>query len=141
MNIAFEQKRLIRQFNEVEDESVILAIKNILESDEQKPLIEKIPLAYAPDVIGFNNRKYILNYPLRCLVEQGEDHFIIKYEPLDIYAVGKNMNEASDDFCEEFYYLYQRVASMEDNNLSDRFIVIKNLIKYMVKEIKDGSKK
>jgi hypothetical protein len=139
MNIALEKKRLIRQFNEVEDESVILAIKNILESDEHTPLIEKIPLAYAPEVIGFNNRKYILNYPLRCLVEPAEDHVIIKSEQLDIYAVGKSIQEAEVDFSEEFDYLYRTLNSFPNDKLSERLNDIKIIINFFVKSSENGN--
>jgi len=54
---------------------------------------------------------------------------------LDIYAAGESEADAEKDFAEEFDYLYQRLNSLEDSNLSDRFIAIKNFVKYFVKDV------
>src|ERR1035438_3311703 len=111
MNIATERKALIRQVNEVEDLALIQAIKSLLMPKEpgkinNKPVI-KHALSYAPEEIAINNRKYILNYPLRCLFEKEEVHYVIKNELLDIYAVGDDEAEAEKDFSEEFDYRYR----------------------------------
>jgi len=137
MNIAIEKKALIKQFNEVQDEGLIETIKELLTPQKQNKNIRasKHALSYAPELIEINNRKYTLNYPLRCLFEKEEDHFVIKNELLDIYAVGKTGDEAEKDFNEEFDYLYQRLNSLPDENLSDRFTSIKRFINYYVKDI------
>jgi len=49
--------------------------------------------------------------------------------------VSKTGDEAEKDFNEEFDYLFQRLNSLDDKSLSDRFISIKQLINYFVKDV------
>ncbi len=92
-------------------------------------------ISYTPDFIIANNRKYIFNSSPVSLLQKEKDHYIIKNDLLDIYAVGETEAEAENDFAEEFDYLYQRLNSLSDTNLSDRFIAIKNFINYFVKDV------
>jgi|GEM_PF-3224603 len=140
MNIVAEKKTVIEKFSDVRDESVIRMIKDIL--DHSFPILPNDPmhaLSYAPEKIEVNNRLYLLNYPIRCLFEKQGDHFLIKNELLDIYAVGSSESEAESDFSEEFDYLYQRLTSTADVALSDQFVTIKQLLGYFVKEVKHAA--
>ncbi len=91
--------------------------------------------SYAPETISVNGRKYILNFPLRCLFQKEEDHFIIQNELLDIYAAGKTVDEAEKDFNEEFDYLFQRLNSLDEDRLTPRLNVIKQFINRYIKEV------
>ena len=98
-------------------------------------------ISYAPKVIMVNNRKYIFNYPIMSLFQKETDHFIIKNELLDIYAVGKTENEVETDFNEEFDYLFQRLNSLKENEISTRLNTVKIFINHYVKEvIADGNR-
>jgi len=74
MNIATEKKALIKQFNEVQDVALLHAIRNLLKPNTQGKTDAQTDathsLAYAPETIEINKRKYVLNYPLRCLFEK-----------------------------------------------------------------------
>ena len=136
MNIAAERKALIKQFNEVQDVGLIQAIKDLLTPKEHgEPA--RHTLSYAPEVIEFNNRKYTLNYPLRCLFVREDDHFIIKNELLDIYAVGDSESEAEKDFGEEFDYLYRTLNSLADTKMTSRLQNIKLFINHYVKNVSE----
>ena len=55
---------------------------------------DEISMSYAPTEIDFNNKRYILNSPLRCLFEKEEDYFIIQSEMLDIIGTGETKEDA-----------------------------------------------
>ena len=101
----------------------------------------KHSISYSPEFIISNNRKYIFNYPILSLFQKESDHFIIKNELLDIYAVGKTENEVETDFNEEFDYLFQRLNSLKENEISTRLNTVKIFINHYVKEvIADGNR-
>jgi len=140
MSIATERKALINQFNEVQDLALIRTIKSMLTSQRQaktknEAKIKQV-LSYAPETIEINGTKYTLNYPLRCLFEKEDDHFIIKNELLDIYAVGDDEEEAKKDFCEEFDYLYRTLNSLDNDKMTSRLQKIKLFINHYVKKQK-----
>jgi len=96
---------------------------------------ESHSLSYSPAIIKVDNRQYILNYPLRCLFEKEEDHFIIKNESLDIYAVGKTGDDVESDFNEEFDNLYKTLNSLTENQLTLRMNDIKKFINLYVNHV------
>ena len=101
----------------------------------------KHSISYSPEFIISNNRKYIFNYPILSLFQKESDHFIIKNELLDIYAVGETEHEVEADFNEEFDYLFQRLNSLKENEISNRLSIIKIFINHYVKEvIPDGNR-
>jgi hypothetical protein len=95
-------------------------------------------LSYSPEFIIVNNRKYIFNHSPVSLMQNEDSHFVIKNDLFDIYAVGKDVDEVEKDFDEEFNYLHQRLNSPEDKYLSDRFINIRNLMNYFVKDVSES---
>lgn len=96
---------------------------------------DKTTIAFSPDVIVFEDRTYILKYPLRCRFEKEDGHFVIESEQLDILAIGKTKDEVEKNFNEEFDYLYKRLNELEDNKLSMHFKRVKVLLNNFVKEI------
>ena len=96
---------------------------------------ESHSLSYAPATINVDYRSYILNYPLRCLFEKEEDHFIIKNESLDIYAIGKTVDDAENDFNEEFDNLYKTLNSLNESQLTLRMNNIKKFINLYVNQV------
>jgi hypothetical protein len=93
-------------------------------------------LSYSPEIINVNNKQYILHHPLRCLFEKIENYYLIENEILDLIGTGETQDEAEINFNEEFDFLYQRLNNLNDNELSEKFVRIKNFINSFVKEVK-----
>jgi predicted RNase H-like HicB family nuclease len=94
-----------------------------------------IDMAYSPETIIINDKTYNLKFPLRCSFRKEEDYYVIKNEQLDIVATGQTPEDAETDFKEEFDYLYSRLNELNDNQLSNRMLAIKNTINQYVKSI------
>jgi hypothetical protein len=92
-------------------------------------------LSYSPETISVNNKKYVLNYPLRCFFDKEDDYYIINNEQLDIIGTGLSQKDAEINFNEEFDYLYVRLNSLEDNQLSNRLLGIKFVLNNCVKAV------
>ena len=89
----------------------------------------------AEKILGVNNKQYVLNYPLRCLFEKEDNYYVINNEQLDIIGTGMIPEDAEINFNEEFDFLYNRLNTLEDSNLSNRLIRIKGIINNIVKEV------
>ena len=96
---------------------------------------KKHSLSYSPEVIAVNSKKYILNFPLRCLFEKEDDFFVVTSELLDIIGTGISAEEAEKNFNEEFDFIYQRFTNMPDSRLSKRLKQVKNILGVYVKEV------
>jgi hypothetical protein len=96
---------------------------------------QQYSLSYSPTTISVNNKKYILNYPLRCLFDKEKDYYIISNEQLDIIGTGLSQKDAETNFNEEFDYLYVRLNSLVDNQLSNRLLKTKSVLNSYVKAI------
>jgi hypothetical protein len=93
-------------------------------------------LSYSPETISVNGKKYMLNYPLRCLFEKEKGYYVINNEQLDIIGTGLSREEAEENFNEEFDYLYVRLNSLNDRQLSDRLLRIKSMLNCFVKMVR-----
>ncbi len=92
-------------------------------------------LSYSPSSIDVNDRKYILNYPVRCSLEKVKDYIVIKNEFLDLIGTGGSRDEAKCNFNEEFDYLYQKLNSLPNHKITERLSLVKSLMNQFVKEI------
>ena len=95
----------------------------------------KHSLSYSPEIININKKQYILNFPLRCLFEKEDDYYVINNEQLDIIGTGLTQDDAEQNFNEEFDYLYNRLNSLQDNQLNKRLLRIKNVLNSFVKQV------
>jgi hypothetical protein len=93
-------------------------------------------LSYSPETVSVNNKKYVLNYPLRCLFEKEDGYYVIRNEQLDIIGTGESREGAETNFSEEFDYLYTRLNSLEENQLSSRLVCIRQMLNNFVREVK-----
>ena len=107
----------------------------IVRKIENEIKYESHSLSYSPSVIAIDDRRYVLNYPLRCLFEKEEDHYIIKNESLDIYAVGKTVDDVETDFNEEFDNLYKTLTSLSESQLTTRMNDIKKFMNLYVNHV------
>ena len=92
-------------------------------------------ISYSPSVIVHNDISYILNFPLRCLLEKEEDYYLIQSELLDIVGTGETEEEAELSFAEEFSFIHMRYNELDPLKLSDRLLQIKRILNYLVKKV------
>ena len=92
-------------------------------------------LEYAPVLIVFENIKYILKYPLRCLFEKEDEYYVIQSEILDLIGTGLTVDEAELSFSEEFNYIFNKLNSLNDNQLTEHNKRIKLILNSYIKEI------
>lgn len=92
-------------------------------------------LSFAPQVIRVPGKKYLLHFPLRCLLEKEDDFFIVKSEQLDLIGTGQTEAEAKTSFCQEFDFIFQRYNQLSDDRLSPRLRDIKTMLNLFVKSV------
>src|SRR5690606_451978 len=51
-------------------------------------------LSYSPGVIIYNDKTYVLNFPLRSSLEKENDYYVIQNEMLDIIGTGERSEES-----------------------------------------------
>ena len=151
------EKYKLKRFNASTKKSLIVDVKEVKEEKlEEKALarikvtkkrgrtrnsIEEVisiaqhSLSYSPEIINVNRKQYILNFPLRCLFAKEDDYYVINNEQLDIIGTGETQDEAEENFNEEFDYLYNRLNSLNDNQLNKRLLRIKSVLNSFVKEV------
>lgn len=88
---------------------------------------------YAPDVIRFDDKIYILSKKLDCNVVFENDVYIITNEFLDITVWGGSRAIAEQAFSFTFSALYQNYVNEDDENLSEKAKNIKIKLKTIVK--------
>ncbi|RIV72544.1 hypothetical protein [Flagellimonas aequoris] len=142
---ASTKKSLIVKIEEVteeqQEEKAFARIKVTKKGGKTRKRIEEVistaqhSLSYSPEIINVNKKQYILNFPLRCLFEKEEDYYVINNEQLDIIGTGETQDDAEKNFNEEFDYLYNRLNSLNDNQLNKRLLRIKNVLNSFVKEV------
>ncbi len=92
-------------------------------------------LSYSPDVIVFNDKAYVLNFPLRSSLEKDNDYYVIHNEMLDIIGTGETEDDAEKNFAEEFDFIYKRYNELNDDQLSDKLNRIKVFLNHLVKSV------
>jgi predicted RNase H-like HicB family nuclease len=90
---------------------------------------------FATDSITFGDKTYLLAFPLRCKLEKEDDYFIIQSEMLDIVGTGKTIDEAENNFSEEFNFVYTRYNELPETKLGDRVKRIKTILNSLVQKI------
>ena len=92
-------------------------------------------LAFAPEMIEVEGKKYHLNFPLRCLLDKEDDFHIVKCEMLDLIGTGKTEADAKESFAQEFGYIFQRYNELDDDRLAPRLRTIKTFLNLTVKSV------
>ncbi len=99
---------------------------------------EDAALAIRIDQIKTDKRTYQLkgvqSFPI---TQPDQKSFAIESKLLDIYACGVSVKEASEDFCHQFDYTYQRLRNIDDTKLSNHLLDAKRLIILLVDKIKE----
>lgn len=90
---------------------------------------------FATDTINYGETTYLLAFPLRCKLEKEDNYFVIQSEMLDIVGTGKTIDEAENNFSEEFNFVYKRYNELPENKLGDRLKRIKTILNSLVLKI------
>lgn len=151
------EKYILKKFKSSTKKSLIVDVKEVKkEKSEEKAFarikvtksggkttnrIEEIisttshSLSYSPEIIHINKKQYVLKFPLRCLFEKEDDYYVINNEQLDIIGTGLTQDDAEQNFKEEFDYLYNRLNSLEDNQINKRLLRVKRVLNSFVKQV------
>lgn len=92
---------------------------------------------FATNSISYGNKTYVLAFPLRCKLEKEDDYFVIQSEMLDIVGTGKTIDEAENNFSEEFNFVFKRYNELPKNKLGDRLQRIKTILNSLVLKIEE----
>ena len=80
--------------------------------------------------IEWKDQTLNLQYPVYFSVDNRTTNNVgLENELLDIYANGKNMDEALLDVAEQFIYTYNRICKLDDDKLSKHLL---NAKKYLL---------
>lgn len=127
--------------NRKEVEDVYATVQITKEGEKTSKKIKEIiaqhqhSISYSPEIINVNDKQYILTAPLRCLFEKEDDFYLINNEILEIIGTGETPDEAEINFNEEFDFLFTRLNTLDDSELSSNFIRIKTVLNYYIKEV------
>lgn len=80
-------------------------------------------------------RKYVLNSPIYFQFYQEGKGLVIENEQFDLYAAGKNLEQAKNDLNNQFDHSYQRLNQLKDDQLSNRLLAIKKYYNFVVKNV------
>jgi predicted RNase H-like HicB family nuclease len=93
--------------------------------------------SFSTKVISFGNKSYILSFPLRCKLEKEDDYFVIESEMLDIVGTGKTIDEAEENFSQEFDFVYTNYCKTKDEKLGTRLQKIKTILNSLILKIEE----
>jgi len=69
------------------------------------------------------------------LFQSEENFYVIQCELLDLIGTGETKDEAEAAFNEEFDYLYRKLNSLDDLQLTKHNQVVKTMINYLVEKV------
>jgi hypothetical protein len=126
--------------NEQEPEEALAKIKILkTRTGKRTQILHTYPkecsMDYALEVIVWESTKYVLNQPLRCLFQSEENYYLIQCELLDLIGTGDTKDEAEAAFNEEFDYLYKKLNSLDDQQLTKHNQIVKTMINYLVEKV------
>ncbi len=113
----------------------ILKTKKGIRNQVLQTYPKEYSMEYAPEVIVWENAKYLLNQPLRCLFQSEEDYCLIQCELLDLIGTGETKDEAEAVFNEEFDYLYKKLNSLDNQQLTKHNQIVKTIINHLVEKV------
>lgn len=84
--------------------------------------------------IKVKNKYYNILTPISIRIYQCEGFFFAENENLSIYGIGKNYQEAIEDFKMHLIYFFKYYKKLKKNELTGEAIRLKNLYKEIIKE-------
>ena len=94
-------------------------------------------LSYSTDKVLHKGKLYELYSPIRCKFSQEADYFLIESEQLGIVGTGKTVQDAENNFAEEFDYIYNRYNQLPDHQLSEKIKRIKKVLNAIILKVSD----
>jgi len=130
-----EYLKSIRKMLDEAEEDIKIALKSNkqLEAITEENL-EKYEIAFTIDKIDYKDIHYEFVCPLICTAYKKDGQFFVKCELLDLIGTGQTINEAANDFYDEFDYIYKTYTSKPSNELSNRLQLIKSILIDLVKK-------
>lgn len=80
-------------------------------------------------------RRYELNTPIYFQFYQEGKGIVIENEQFDLFAAGKNLEQAKQDLNNQFDHTYKRLNELKEDQLSDRLVAIKKYYNFIVKKV------
>jgi hypothetical protein len=134
----------ITQSEELKEEfDAVAKIKVIKRGNDTKRITKELFIgkhsdtAYSTDTIVYDTKTYILSSPLICKLEKEDNYFIIQSEMLGIVGTGLTIDDAEQNFSEEFHYIYHRYNELPNKEMGERVARIKNILNSIVLKIED----
>lgn len=134
----------ITQSEELKEEYDAVAKIKVIKRGE---LIKRIPkdmfigkhadTAYSTETIVYDHKIYILSFPLLCKLEKEEGYYVIQSEMLGIVGTGLTIDDAEQNFSEEFHFIYQRYNQLSEKEMSERIRRIKNILNSIVSKVEE----
>jgi hypothetical protein len=87
---------------------------------------------FHPDLFRYNGKIFLLKERLECDVEYKDNHYFIKYNPLNISVFSSTRDEVEDAFYFSFYSLYENFVVEDDKNLSAKAIALKGQLMSLI---------
>jgi hypothetical protein len=97
---------------------------------------DKHSLSYSPTEISVNGKTYTLNYKLMCTLEKEDGYYVVRNEQLDIIGTGVSQADAESSLNEELDFLYWRLNSLGDEQLSERLRFVKLALNNLVSAVR-----
>ena len=116
-----------------DDKNYKVNLRNILYSEK----LEHDTYPFKPDLIKYQNKIFVLNKNLDCVVEFEEGNYFIKNNELDIIVWGETRKEVEEAFSFSFYSIYLNYYDEEDTKLSDESILFKKELRKLIKKVID----
>lgn len=93
---------------------------------------ERAEIPHTFESIIHKEKTYHLLSPLNCVLEKNEDGFIVESVLLGVVGSGDSREDAIKDFSQEFDYLHNKLIGLEDDKLSKKMLMRKQLFKLIV---------
>jgi len=77
--------------------------------------------------IRYKDKSFRFKKPLHIRVYYKDEIFIVYNEELDIFEIGKSMEDAWISFCEDFMYLQKEIVEEDDEKLDEKALELKKL--------------
>jgi len=98
-------------------------------------LVEEIRKELKIDFIQYKSRTWRFKRPITAVAIFEKQSVVIKCEEMEIWGCGESLNDAMTDFFYDFTWLYNRLNSADDNNLSTMMLCLKKSINELITEV------
>ncbi|MEM9916731.1 MAG: hypothetical protein AAF990_01470 [Bacteroidota bacterium] len=111
-----------KEFEEIKYGKVRITTSNGKERKTIKEIYnaEATTISHVFEYIKTGEKIYQLTTPLMCTLEKEKDSFTIESSMVGVVGSGTTRQEAIEDFCQEFDYLYNKLRKLKRDQLSPK---------------------